>query len=192
MNKKMRVFLTIAAALVLVAASIGGTVAYLKATTDPVTNTFTPASITITLTETFNTDTNNDGTNDSWTAKLIPGSTPDKDPKVTVEEGSEKCWVFIEMLNTHPAVVLPTLTNKWEKVDGVTPKTANATVYRYNSVVDASAADQVLQILADDKVTINPQLVDMPTEDVELTFKAYAVQSENLTVSTAADIWGLI
>lgn len=192
MNKKMRVFLTIAAALVLVVASIGGTVAYLKATTDPVTNTFTPASITITLTETFNTDTNNDGTNDSWTAKLIPGSTPDKDPKVTVEEGSEKCWVFIEMLNTHPAVVLPTLTNKWEKVDGVTPKTANATVYRYNSVVDASAADQVLQILADDKVTINPQLVDMPTEDVELTFKAYAVQSENLTVSTAADIWGLI
>ena len=28
---------------------------------------------------------------------MIPGWTIDKDPKVTVKEGSEDCWLFVEI-----------------------------------------------------------------------------------------------
>ena len=84
-------------ALVLVfGAAVGGTIAYLTDTTDPVTNTFTVGKVDITLTETFNTDTNNDQKNDAWQAQLIPGTTYAKDPVVTVTNDSEDCWLFVK------------------------------------------------------------------------------------------------
>ncbi len=71
---------------------IGGTLAYFT-DNETAVNTFTSGKVAITLTETFNTDTNQDQVNDAWTAKLIPGSTIDKDPVITVDQGSEDCWL---------------------------------------------------------------------------------------------------
>ena len=76
------------AAVLLVAVGVGGTLAWLADTTDAVENTFTAAGIDISLEETKNYDTNNDGTNDSWQMQMIPGTSANKDPKVTVEDAT--------------------------------------------------------------------------------------------------------
>lgn len=193
MNKKMRVFLTIAAALVLVAASIGGTVAYLSATTDPVTNTFKTAKIEIELKEHKYVNGNLDMQNEVTTNedyKLIPGATLPKNPFVRIKAGSEKCWVFVEVLATNTNnVVEYKLTDKWVKVDGAKAKTAGAVVYRYIEVVDASAAKVELQILANNQVTINKDMTEMPQGEVKLDFYAYAVQADHVA---ADDAWEVI
>lgn len=50
--KNMKKILVLAlAALLLVAVSVAGTVAYLTAKTDPVTNTFKPSTLSVTLSE---------------------------------------------------------------------------------------------------------------------------------------------
>lgn len=77
----------IAMAVVLLLGCVtGGTLAWLTSTTDPVTNTFTTSDINITLAESENLD-----------LKMIPGWTITKDPKVTVVEGSEDCWLFVKV-----------------------------------------------------------------------------------------------
>ena len=64
MNKKKTV-LVVALVISMIAIAVGGTLAWLTATDDAVVNTFTPAGIEITLTETFNTDSNNDNSNEA-------------------------------------------------------------------------------------------------------------------------------
>ena len=94
MGRKALVVLSLM--LVLVLAAVGGTVAWLTDSTDAVTNTFTVGDINITLTETWNTASVEDGEKDSWTAKMIPGNQYLKDPKVTVQAGSEACYLFVK------------------------------------------------------------------------------------------------
>ena len=82
--KKKRISLVMALVLVLTCV-IGGTLAYLTAKTNSVTNTFTVGNIDITLAETT-TD-----------YKMVPGNTIAKDPTVTVNAGSEACWLFVKI-----------------------------------------------------------------------------------------------
>ena len=85
-KKSLTLVLALALSCVLlVCGVVGGTLAWLTADTDPVVNTFTTSDINITLTETT-TD-----------FKMIPGWTIDKDPIVTVEAGSEDCYVFLKV-----------------------------------------------------------------------------------------------
>jgi len=87
-------------ALVLMAGGVvGGSLAWLLDDTDTITNTFTDSDIEITLTESGDdVDSNTEGEQRNY--KMIPGWTIDKDPVVTVKEGSEDCWVFIEVEKT--------------------------------------------------------------------------------------------
>lgn len=86
----------------LIGGAIGGTLAWLTDTTKSVTNTFTASDIDITLQEhTYDEDedkltqeTTDEGV-DNY--KMIPGWTIPKDPFVTVEAGSEDCWVFVKV-----------------------------------------------------------------------------------------------
>ena len=93
---KKQIVLIVSLALV-IAVGIGATIAWLTDKTDTVVNTFTVGDVAIGLTETPNTDSDSDGKNDIWTAKMIPGTTLPKDPVVTVEAGSEVCWVFVKV-----------------------------------------------------------------------------------------------
>ena len=77
--------------LVVCIASIGGTIAWLTDSTGEVQNTFTPSDIDIELEETVPED---------YTAKMVPGVEIPKDPKVTVEVGSEPCWVFVKIVES--------------------------------------------------------------------------------------------
>lgn len=81
----------IAMAVVLLLGCVtGGTLAWLTDKTDEVINTFTTSDIDITLVETGTTD-------NKASFKMIPGYTIDKDPKVTVVDGSEDCWLFVKI-----------------------------------------------------------------------------------------------
>lgn len=167
------------AVVLLIGCVAGGTLAWLTSIPSAVTNTFTTSDINITLTET------------DRTYKMIPGWTIDKDPKVTVTKGSEKCYVFIEVTeaNNFSHYMTYGITDDWTELTG------HAGVYY--CVVDASnAADNVeIGILTGNKVTVLNTVTksDMTTAAAAqptLTFKAYAIQymknnADNFTAEEA-------
>lgn len=100
--KKTKVLLTLACAILLVAASVLGTMAYLT-DSDNVKNTFTVGKIDLTLDE---AKTDIDGVPvenadrvQANTYKLMPGHEYTKDPIVHITAGSENSWVFIKVKN---------------------------------------------------------------------------------------------
>lgn len=166
----------IAMAVVLLLGCVtGGTLAWLTSTTGPVTNTFTTSDITITLKE---------NTGNSY--KMVPGYTITKDPKVTVKALSEKCYVFIKVVesdNFNDFMSYSIITDgddAWTQLTGVTDKV-------YYRVVDASAAtsDVVLPILVNDQIQVSDKVtkgaMNALTENTypTLTFQAAAIQYNN-------------
>lgn len=156
---------------------VGGTLAWLKAVTNPVTNTFIPANIEISLTETNNTDTDNDGNVDAWTAQLVPGKTYSKDPVVGVADGTDvDCYLFVQVEKTgNPDTCLTytSLLNEdagWKQVPEVSD-----VWYR---VVKVSDTTKSWHLIGDDQVTVKQELTkeNMPQGDVQLSYTAYAVQ----------------
>ncbi len=180
--KKKVITAVVAIALVLVAA-VGGTFAWLIDSTDPVTNTFTYGDIDITLAETTGND-----------YKIVPGNDITKDPKVTVESGSEACWLFVKIEETN-WTTLKTDDNSARKVDyavaeGWTALENNAGVY-YREVA-AVTADTEYQVLKNNKILVSGELTKDEVETLKSTtptlkFTAYAVQKDSST--TAADAW---
>ena len=156
--------------------AVGGTLAYLVATSGPVTNTFTVGDINITLAETT-------GAN----YKIIPGGTEAKDPVVTVEKGSEKCWVYVSVENNlilnETTVVTPNIqTADWNVV--VTK--GNKVLYRYKEVVDAASANVPLSVFtqvayADTILKDNIDALSGKT----IVLNAFAHQSANIEQSVA-------
>ena len=179
--KKKSLALFLALALVLVGA-IGGTVAWLTDSSDEVVNTFTDSDINITLTETKND------------FKMVPGYTISKDPKVTVEAGSEKCYLFVklEKSTNFDSFLTYGMADGWTALPGV-----DNVYYR---TVDASDADQGFAVLKDDQVTVKgsvtKEMMNGLTEAnyPSLTVTAYASQfNKNATETfTAAEAWANI
>ena len=187
------VALTLAAGL-LVGGTVGGTLAWLMDKTTSVVNTFTVGDINITLTE------------NATDFKMIPGNTITKDPVITVEGGSEACWLFVKIEETESqdsqivngsdnktedTYIIYDLVNDWTQLNG------NPGVY-YRSV-GALAEDQTFKVLAEDKVsvpnTVSKDMLNELSKDpdplvLELSFTAYAVQSAN--VDSAQDAWDAI
>lgn len=184
-------------ALVLVfGAAVGGTIAYLTDTTGPIANTFTVGKVDITLTETFNTDTDGDRTNDAWKAQLIPGTTYAKDPVVTVTNDSEDCWLFVKFEEKNsPATYLNytsnlTTANGWTQGDGT-----NIPTNVWYRAVNKTDATKSFQLLANNTVTINSTTVTNETmtaaSKAELVYTAYACQKSGFE-SDAAGAWAAV
>lgn len=101
--KTVRKSLILAAcAIMLVCATIAGTLAYLTST-DTVTNTFTVGNVSITLDE-AKVDVNGKAVTSEPRVKenkykLLPGKEYDKDPTIHVQAGSEDCYVFVKVEN---------------------------------------------------------------------------------------------
>lgn len=194
----MKKTLTILATLALVAAiSIGGTLAYLTAKTDAVTNTFTVGNVAITLDE---SKLENDGTLDTATRvqtnsyKMIPGNTVAKDPAVAVTAGSEACWLFVKVEETTGLTnyLSYTVDTNWTALTG-TP----GVYYRSVNATDANNGVKYF-VLKDNEVSIlntvtqemMNAITNKTTAQPELTFTAYAVQSAN--VATVAAAWDAV
>lgn len=184
---KRKSLVLILAAVVLVLASVGGTLAYLAATTQTITNGFTVGDINVTLAET-GTDEENQK---NYT--LIPGQDFAKDPKVTVERGSQACYLFIKVESTvgdGTGVLTYSIDSGWQLVP-------NETKVYYRTVDSATAsAGHTYSILTGDKVTVANTVTDeqlAAINDTSLEFTAYAIQSANLGSSnTPAGAWQLL
>ena len=174
-----RAFIALLALVLVIGCVAGGTVAWLVAKTDTVTNTFTYGNINITLAETT-------GTN----YKIIPGTDIKKDPKVTVTAGSEACWLFVKVEETGTFVadkVTYAIDNSWKALPG-----AEGVYYRE---VAAVTEDTAFSVLEGDKITVLDTLTKDDIKDIAashptLKITAYAVQKAG--IDTAADAWAKV
>ena len=107
MKTKSKALLLTLCAVLLVAASVLGTMAYLTST-DTVTNTFTVGKVEIKLDETDVTNPNGPRVKAN-SYKLMPGTTYTKDPTVTVKAGSEESYVRMKVTFNNAAALMEML-----------------------------------------------------------------------------------
>lgn len=148
MKTRMKALTLVLCAVLLVCASVMGTLAYLKSQTGPVTNTFTVGKVNITLDEAAvdlygqKIDTNSDSTIDASDRrveneyKLIPGHTYVKDPTIHVTAESEACFVFVKVENGLKDIVTDTtieaqIANKgWTQLYDAAGKAVEGVYYK--------------------------------------------------------------
>ena len=197
MKTKRKALLLSLCAVLLVVASVMGTMAYLTSTAT-VTNTFTVGeAVTITLDE---AEVNNDGTPvagaDRVTAnsyKLMPGHEYTKDPIVHVT--GETCYVFVEVSNgianieaDGDATIAKQMEAKgWKAVEG------HAGLYVYaTDTADKTAVSKTTDLPVFEKFVVDSTLDRKALADVAantITIKAYAVQTDGFESETPAAIW---
>lgn len=198
MNAKKIV--TAGLALVMVAGiSVAGTLAFLTDDTDLVKNTFTVGNVNITLDEANVDKKDAEGVDNSSVArdtantyKLIPGGTYDKDPIVHVTKDSEPCWVIVDVNNglreAEEAVedlgtIAQQITkNGWTEKDGYYYKEVTA------DQLKAVEEGETLDLTVFTKFAIKGDLEDATYEalaNAEITIKAFAIQSEGVTIDQA-------
>ena len=185
MKARSKALLLALCAVLLVAVSVLGTMAYLTSETQVITNTFTVGDINIALTETKP---------ESKQAKIIPGVDIEKDPKVIVKANSEACWLFVKVEQAGTFVTDKVTYSVMTGADGWTALTDNPGVY-YREV-GAVTSDTSFDILENNKVTVSDTLTKADVNAItaenqpKLTFTAYAVQKE--CIDTAAAAWAKV
>ena len=192
MKKKTKALMLVLCAVLLVTASVLGTMAYLTST-DQVVNTFTVGKVAITLDE---AKVDPDGTPVAGAARvkenayhLLPGHTYTKDPTVHVQANSEDSFIFVKVENgianyeAGTTIAAQIAENGWTALNGVEnvyyktyTKSAEITdlpVFGNFTIADhADAADSWNNFSAETKVTVT----------------AYAVQQDGFASAAAA--WG--
>ncbi len=193
MKTKSKALILTLCAVLLVAASMLGTMAYLTST-DEVKNTFTVGSVAITLDETDVDDSTTDADRDRANSyKLLPGHTYTKDPIVHVNSTSEDCYLFVKVENeiadiekTGTEVAEQMAKNGWVAVDGVTG------VYVYTQSNAPAVVAGGSNVTVFDNFTISGT-VDNATlatyNNKTITVTAYAIQADGFEGKTASQIW---
>ena len=192
MKKKTKALMLVLCAVLLVTASVLGTMAYLTST-DKVVNTFTVGKVAITLDE---AKVKEDGTPVAGAARvtgnayhLLPGHTYTKDPTVHVQANSEDSFIFVKVENgianyeAGTTIAAQIAANGWTALDGVEnvyyktytkrAESTNLPVFGNFTIANhADAADSWNNFSAETKVTVT----------------AYAVQQDGFASAAAA--WG--
>ena len=214
MKTRSKALLLTLCAVVLVIATVFGTMAYLTST-DEVQNTFTVGQVKITLDE---AKVNPDGTlvykEDGQTPvdrvstnsyKLLPGHTYNKDPMVTVLKGSEpsyvKMTVTFSKANELDAIFAPDGANlisifngydatNWIAKGNTKDATADTRTYEfwYKETVSAPDADVPLDALFD-SITVPGEITNEQLATIEgmtITVNAYAIQADGFANAEAA------
>lgn len=195
--KKCKLLTFAVCAVLLVAATVVGTLAYLTDTAD-VVNTFTVGKVDLKLDEAA-VDANGLATGGRTESgnryHLIPGKTYIKDPTVTVLKNSEESYVRMMLIlncaSELDAIFAPrgaVLTdifngydaNVWNYV-AVTRGNDNTITYefRYFQKVSPNGSDLALDALFD-SITVPAQLTGAQLEtiaDLEITIEAHAIQA---------------
>ena len=196
MKTRNKALLLTLCAVLLVTASVLGTMAYLTSQ-DQVVNTFTVGSVAITLDET-DTDNSTSGENDRDQAnsyKLMPGHTYTKDPIVHVASTSEDCYLFVKVVNEiatiegEQTVAAQMAAKGWVAVDGA-DGADGVYVYTQNSAPAVVAGGSNVTVF--DNFTISGT-VDNATlatyNNKTITVTAYAIQADGFESKTAPEIW---
>lgn len=192
-----QVFVSLLALVLVMGVAVGGTIAWLTAETAPVVNTFTVGDINITLTETWNTDTDGDEVNDAWSAQLIPGFTYKKDPVVTVKANSVDCYLFVKFEESEGLSDYLTYTSNLEGNGWTQGREFDIPSNVWYRIVNTSDADQSWEMLANNQVSVSDTLTkdDMPESgDLSLTYTAYACQlyKSNGTAFEVDEAWDTV
>lgn len=138
MKTKGKALLLTLCAVLLVAASVLGTMAYLTST-DTVTNTFTVGKVEIKLDETDVTNPNGPRVKAN-SYKLMPGNTYTKDPTVTVLNGSEASYVRMKVTFNNATEIIALCTDPEFADDGPTGVENAYPLIRMVEFVEANAA----------------------------------------------------
>ena len=138
MKTKSKALLLTLCAVLLVAASVLGTMAYLTST-DTVTNTFTVGKVEIKLDETDVTNPNGPRVKAN-SYKLMPGTTYTKDPTVTVKAGSEESYVRMKVTFNNAKAIIALCTDPEFAEDGPTGVENAYPLIRMVNFVEANAA----------------------------------------------------
>lgn len=183
---KKKTFVLLLALVLIAGAAVGGTLAWLTDTTEAVQNTFTTSDIDITLVETTSE------------FKMVPGCTIEKDPKVTVIAGSEKCYLFvkIEKSSNFDNFMTYTVAADWTPLND-TNNDGVADDGVYYRVIDTAGMGIAYSVLKDDQVTVKGEVTKAMMNELTtatyptLTFTAYASQymKNNTESFTAAEAW---
>lgn len=177
MKKKV---LSIVAVVLVLCCAIGGTLAWLTAKSDVVTNTFTPSNIKIELKETTGAQ-----------YKMVPGYTIEKDPAAKVLAGSEECWLFVKIEKSGNFDQYLT----YEPANGWEPVAEETNVYARK--VTTPEIGTAYSVLLNDQVTVKDGVDETMMNSLTaetyptLTITAYASQlhSSNNTDFTAKQAW---
>lgn len=185
--KKKAIVAVVALVLVLCCA-MGGTLAWLVDSTTEVKNTFTFGDINIDLFE-----------SEDLNLKMIPGNPIHKDPTVTVETGSEACWLFVKVdeSNNFDDFMTYAIAEGWtffnttatgDKID--TDTNDGYVIYRQVDDTIGKQQNTNFAVLNNNEVLVKNTVTKgmLNAEDFEkptLTFTAYAVQQDNLTLEQA-------
>lgn len=189
-------------AVLLVVATVMGTLAYLTST-DSVTNTFTVGKVALTLDE---AKVNPNGTliykEDGTTPvarvrenayKLIPGHTYTKDPTVHVEANSENSWIFVKVENGITALEAARVENGYQPIaDQIT---ANGWMILddfdnvYYKEYTSQGTNKDLKVFENFKIADTASNGDAwnNAANATVTVTAYAVQQDGF--NTAKDAW---
>lgn len=184
--KKKGLTLVLALTL-LVVGVVAGTLAWLTAKSDVVTNTFTTSDIKVELKET------------EEPYKMVPGYDIHKDPKAKVIAGSEECFLFVKLEKSQNFDIFLTyeMDDGWTKLESVTDTV-------YYRVVDGTnnQIGTAYSVLKGDKVTVKDSVTKEQMNALDdgtavkptLTITAYASQLHKNATETfsAFDAWNNI
>lgn len=172
----------IAAIVLVIGCTAGGTVAWLVSKPAAIVNVFTVGNINATLTET------------KTAFKIVPGVDIDKDPVATVTANSEDCYLFVKLTEENwPTFTEATEAGSTRKVEYKIAQgwTELEDGVYYRVVTKSDTEDQSYPVLKDNKVTVSNTLTkenaDAITGTPKLTVAVYAVQKEGM--ASAADAW---
>lgn len=208
MKTRSKALILTLCAVLLVAASMLGTMAYLTST-DEVENTFTVGQVKIELDE---AKANTDGSLVAGAArvkansyKLLPGHTYNKDPMVTVLKGSEASYVKMTVTFSKASALdaifapdgadLTSIFNgynstNWIYKGNTEDATADTRTYEfwYKEAVAAPDGNVALDALFD-SITVPGSITNEQLKTIEgmtITVNAYAIQADGFDDATAA------
>jgi len=208
MKTKRKALLLSLCAVMLVVASVLGTMAYLTSQ-DQVVNTFTIGQVKINLDEAALDDTgapdpDADRVKEN-SYKLLPGHTYSKDPMVTVLEGSEESYVKMTVTFSHAdeldaifapnGAALTSIFNGYDAANWIAKgntKDANNNTrtyeFWYKEAVSAPSVDVELDALFD-SITVPGEITNEQLATIEgmtITVNAYAIQADGFADADAA------
>lgn len=203
MKTRNKALLLALCAVLLVTASVLGTMAYLTASVS-VTNTFTVGKVAITLDEQDVDDSDNDQnvTERDMTNKynLLPGHEYVKDPIVHVDPVSENCWVFVKIENgiaayeaasktimekgeAYATITEQVVANAWMMLDGVD----NVYYQAYTKGQNDKELEVFQEFMISGEANTVAGWADIKPDTTTVSVTAYAVQKD--TFDTAKDAW---
>ena len=167
--------------LALVVTTIGGTLAWLMDKTDTITNTFTVGNVGVTLQE-------SEGEAVDYNFHMVPGNTIQKDPMAALTTDSEDAYLFVKVDKSanFDEFLTATIDGRWTRVQG-TEGTGIEGVYYITNPTKGEQQSILAGDIVKVKGSVTNEMMKALTEKnyPKLTFMAYAVQKDNLTVEQA-------